>query len=114
MIQFNGQTILLPTDLIEEPLPIQTDLEAVDGTTSRQKMGSKWQATLTWENMDPVSYRQVMGIITTGSGFFYYNDQSAEVASALLTFSGMATYKPGSYVAGSSLNKTLTAVVREI
>lgn len=112
-LKLNNITTTQPSTLEEEPLPIQTDTTALDGSVQRNYMGYKFVARLSFTQLSISGYQQIMGIINTGSGISYYNDQTAWSTSPL-TFSGLATFTPHPYYRGASLIQDLDVVIRQV
>lgn len=111
-VYLNGQLVNQPAILEEDPIPIQTDVTAIDGSQQRNYITTKWQAQMSFSDLTISSYRQIMSIVNTGSGVVYYNDYSAETGGTL-TFSGLATFKKYPYEAGSSLWQQLDVLIRQ-
>lgn len=114
-ISINGDsTVPQPQTLQELPVQIQSENTSIAGNLQRNRIGQKKQATLTYEEISASDYRKLMSYFTTGSGVIYYNDQSAEAANGIYTFSGLAYFDGGEYVPGSSLLKqSFTVRLRE-
>lgn len=102
-----------PSQLEEDPVPIQQDIQSLDGSTQRNFIGLKYQVKMSFINLTISGYQQLIGMMTTGSGVTYYNDLSAEKANGILTFSGVASFTKYPYVAGSSLYQQLDVLVRQ-
>lgn len=114
-ISINGDsTVPQPQTLLELPVQIQSENTSIAGSVQRNRIGQKKQATLTYEDIAAADYRKLMTYFTTGSGVIYYNDQSAEAANGIYTFSGLPYFDGGEYVPGASLLKTtFTVRIRE-
>jgi len=102
-----------PTTLTEEYLQIQTDQMSINGSMTRNRIGSKKQATMEFPIVQPSDYQTILGYFTTGSGIFYKNDQSNYIGG-ILTMSGLPSFSEGEYVAGASLYRPIKVVIREI
>lgn len=113
-IYIGGQLLgTQPSDLNEESLPIQTDKEAIDGTMRRYHVNQKKRATMVFPYMPPADYQSLISKFTTGSGVYYYNDQS-NYTNGVFSFSGLPSYSESSYVPGASLYRPFSVVIREI
>lgn len=111
-IYLNGQLLgIQPSQLEEDPIPIQTDVQAIDGSTQRNFQATKYQAKMSFTNLSISGYQQIMGLIA--SGVTYLNNLSAETSNGTLTFSGNATYQKYPYVSGASLYQQLDVVIRQ-
>lgn len=113
-ILINGTVLgTQPSTLTEEFLNLQTDQEAIDGTTRRNKYGQKRRATLSFSIMQPSDYQNLISQFSTGSGVLYSNTAS-NYAGGILTFSGLPTFTESPYVQGSSLYRNFDVVIKEI
>jgi hypothetical protein len=114
-IYINGSVLgTQPSILNEEDMPLQTDQEAIDGTTRRNKNGQKKRSTMHFPDMPPADYRNLKNQFVTGSGVIYYNDASNETPTGIFTFSGLPTYTENPYLPGASLYRDFDVVIREI
>lgn len=104
MITLNGTQILSPSELIEDYEQIQNDRKAIDGSLSRNRLGQKKIVSMVYNNIQVSDYRNILNLVTSGSGLVYRNDLSAE-PGGIFTFSGLAVFEGGKYVPGSSLLK---------
>lgn len=100
-----------PSDLAENDLQVQTDQFAIDGTMRRNKIGQKKQATMQFPSMSPFDYTSLKNKFITGSGVYYYNDQSS---NGIYAFSGMPNFQESSYLPGASLFRPFQVTIREI
>lgn len=107
----NNALPVQPTDLNEHNNQIQTDQTSINGGMTRNRIGQKKQADLTFTIMQPSDYQTVIGYFTTGSGIYYSNDQSSY---GTYTFSGLPSYSEDNYVPGASLYRPLTVTIREV
>ena len=102
-----------PTLLAEELLQIQTDQISIAGAMTRNRIGSKKQSTMTFPIMQPSDYQALLTNFSTGSGVYYYNDQSNYTGSTL-AMSGLPSFTESEYIPGSSLYRPFKVVIREI
>lgn len=101
-----------PSNLNERKISKQTDQEAIDGSLQRNKVGEKYEAILTWRNIDPSAFQSINNLFTTGSGVYYSNPLSK---FGSLTFSGLPYVNDDSdYVPGSSLLSDYQVRIREM
>lgn len=111
-IYLNGQYLgIQPSQLEEEPIPIQTDVMAIDGSTQRNHLNTKYQSKMSFQNLTISGYQQIMNLIS--SGVLYYNDLSAETGNGILTFSGLPIFTKYPYQPGSSLYQQLDVLIRQ-
>lgn len=101
-----------PSTLQEVPVPIQSDVQSLDGSLQRNFIGTKYEAQMSFQQLTISGYQQIMSIINTGAGVTYWNDQTALPVSPI-TFSGLATFTPSPYVRGASLLQQLDVIVRQ-
>lgn len=102
-----------PSVLAESLIQIQTDQFSINSTMSRNRLGQKKQADMTFSIMQPSDYQTLIANFTTGSGVYYFNNQS-NYAGNTLAFSGLPTFQESSYVQGSSLYRDFKVTIREI
>lgn len=112
-IYLGGQLIVQPSILTERLVQIESENESIGGSIQRNRIGQKKEAELKWSWLAPSGYQQLVSLFTTGSGFWYSNDQS-NYAGGVLTFSGLAFFDEGEYVPGASLFRDFKARIREI
>lgn len=113
-IQINSDsTIPQPSDLLEELLQIQSENQSIAGGLQRNRLGQKKQATLQYSYLSPTQYQALISKFTTGSGIFYYNDQS-NYTGGIFTFSGLPYFSESSYVQGASLYRPFQVRIREL
>lgn len=114
MIYINGTALpVQPSVLTEELLQMQTDQESIDGSMTRHKINQKKRSTMEFPIVQPSDYQTLLSSFVTGSGIYYYNDQSNYTGS-VLAMSGLPSFTEQAYVPGSSLFRPFSVVIREI
>lgn len=112
-IYINNQALpVQPSVLKEELLQIQTDQFAIDGSMSRNRIGQKKQSYMLFPIVQPSDYQSLLSNFTTGSGVYYYNDQS-DYTGNVLSMSGLPTFTESEYVQGGSLFRAFEVTIRE-
>lgn len=102
-----------PSTLFESLVQIQTDQKSINGSLTRNRLGQKKQSAMTFSIMSPSDYQTLISQFTTGSGVYYYNDQS-DYAGGILSMSGLPTFQESAYVKGGSLYRQFDVTIREI
>lgn len=101
-----------PSDLLEELVQIQSENTSLAGAMQRNRVGQKKQSTMVFSAVSPATYQTLIANFTTGSGVYYYNDQS-NYAGNIFTISGLPFFQESSYVQGGSLNRDFQVRIRE-
>jgi hypothetical protein len=116
MILLNSVTLNhQPTIVQELATPIQTDVEAIDGSQQRNFIQYKYTSTMTFSMLAPADYQQIFSIINTSSGLVtYYNNLSDYASNNILQFTGLATYKESPYSPGSSAVRDLELTIKSV
>lgn len=101
-----------PSSLKEELVQIQTDTIAIDGSTQRNRIGQKYQATCSWDWLTPAQYQLLIGYFTSGATVTYNNTLS-DYAGGTFSFTGFPSFTESQYINGGSLYRKLDAVIRQ-
>jgi hypothetical protein len=113
MITINGDANTpQPSILKEELIQVQSENTAIDGSLQRNRIGQKYQATLTYDILSTGQYQSLIAYFTTGSGVSYSNNQS-DYAGGVFAFSGLPYFTEKEYVPGSSLFRPLEVRIRQ-
>lgn len=113
-ISINGTPILKqPPILLEEPIPIQTDNVAVDGSTQRNFIGYKWQAKLGFTYLTPAQVQAFNALFLGNSAVTYENTMSAMVSGGTLSFDGLGIFTFGEYLRGANMFVPYTITIRQ-
>lgn len=111
-VKFNGVLVPQPTVLTERLVQVQSENYSINGSLQRNRIGQKKEAALEYTYLTPSGYQQLIGYVTTGSGFSYSNDAS-NYTGGLFTFSGLPFFEESDYVRGGSLYRKLKVRIRE-
>lgn len=106
----NNLLAIQPSNLREYYTQIQTDQMSINGSMTRNRIGQKKVAEMTFPILQPSDVQTIIGYFTTGSGVYYYNNASKY---GYLAMSGLPMYEEGDYVAGASLYSPLKVTIRE-
>jgi hypothetical protein len=114
MIQLNNITLNhQPTTVTEVATPIQTDVQAIDGSQQRNFIQYKPGSTMKFSMLQQADYQQIMNIINTATGVvYYYNNLSDETANGIYQFYGLATYKESVYAPGANAVRDLELTIK--
>lgn len=114
-ISINGTALLKqPPILLEEPIPIQTDNEAVDGTTQRNYISFKWQSKMGFTYLTPAQVQAFNTLFLGNSAVTYQNTMSAMISGGTLSFSGLGTFTFGEYLRGANMFVPYTITIRQV
>jgi hypothetical protein len=102
-----------PSELTENLILIQTEQTSINGSMQRNKIGQKKNASMIFPIVQPGDYQTLVAAFTTGSGVYYYNDQS-NYAGGIYSFNGLPFFSESEYVQGDSLYRAFQVNIREI
>lgn len=113
MITINGNAIKQPTDVNENPVQIQTDQEAINGSLQRNRLGKKNRVVLSWPYLSPAEYQALIALFESGNAVTYSNTTSNR-AGGTLTFTGLPNLEQGNYYRGQHRLVPLSVTIREV
>src|ERR1035437_5816769 len=102
-----------PTQLKEYLIQIQTDQTSINGGMTRNRIGQKKCAELTFAILSPADYQTLIALFTSGANVVYLNDAS-DYAGGTLTYNGLPTFAEDVYEQGASLYRPFQVTLREV